>query len=934
VRLQRFCLGSLLAVVILMILAKIVGELTSGQEVLENSLALLAVLLLACFTVYLIYKVHEGRGLRLLVVCSACFLLTYQLMIALDDFGLVGSVPLMRLLGRFYQPIEDFLWLSALFLLLLAFYLSALETLAAKLRLAEEASHLSAQVDERRRAEEALKKSAQMYRGAIEVAGAVPYYQDYKSMTYEFMGSEIELLTGYRPEEFTYDTWEAMEQEIIRLGEIKGLSEEEAIAKARSSEGVSWRADYRIKTRSGEEKWVSNAAVQVRDEEGQVVGSLVILRDITERKRAEIALKESEERLRNLTENIPGVSIQGYRTDGAVFYWNKSSETVYGFSAEEAIGRNLGDLIVPPPLRQQFAECLEIGKQVERSGEFMPPGELMLLHKQGHLVPVYSMHTAVCVEGKDPLLFCIDIDLSEQKKSEKVLEEREALLNATLESTADGLLVVDEKGRVSHTNTRFARMWRIPPELVETRDDKQLQGFVLEQLEDPEGFLSKVRQLYTSSDEGFDTIRFKDGRVFERFSCPLMRDHEVAGRVWSFRDVTERRRAEKERLDLQVQLQEAQKLESLGVLAGGIAHDFNNLLMAILGNADLALQDLPELSPARPLVEEIDKASRRAADLTRQMLAYSGKGHFVIRSTDLSVLAREMAHLLRTSISKKVTLRTNLGRGLPLVKADVAQMQQVVMNLITNASEACEAEGGTIVLSTGVKDCDRRYLSGGFLRERRPEGTYVYVEVADTGCGMDAETRRKIFDPFFTTKFAGRGLGLAAVLGIVRGHDGAIVVDSQEGKGTTIRVLFPALDQEMDQPEEREVSQSEEWRGRGTVLLVDDEASVLAVGKRMLGRLGFGVLTARDGKESVEVFQEFCNQIDCVLLDLTMPQMDGEESLAALREIREDIPVILSSGYTEQEFETRFAGKNVAGFIQKPYRTEDLRAKLREALSQ
>ncbi len=396
-------------------------------------------------------------------------------------------------------------------------------------------------------------------------------------------------------------------------------------------------------------------------------------------------------------------------------------------------------------------------------------------------------------------------------------------------------------------------------------------------------------------------------------------------------DITERYRAEEARRRLEEQVQHAQKLESLGVLAGGIAHDFNNLLMAILGNLDLSLADLSPASPVRDNLMEAEKACHRAADLCRQMLAYSGKGRFELKRLNLSEVVEEMGHMLEVSISKKAALRYNFAPALPAIEVDPTQMRQIMMNLITNASEAIGGQNGVISISTGVMHCDRGYFLETYLGEELPEGRYVFLEVSDTGCGMDRETITRIFDPFFTPKFTGRGLGLAAVLGIVRGHRGTIKIYSEPNKGTTFKVLFPAVEDAAESLARRD-SVPQLWRGEGAVLLVDDEENVRDVGRRMLERIGFEVLTAVDGREALEAFTRHRADIRCVVLDFTMPHMDGDECFRELRRLDIAVPVLLSSGYSEQEVVQRFAGKGLSGFIQKPYRLENLRNLLQQTL--
>ncbi len=405
-------------------------------------------------------------------------------------------------------------------------------------------------------------------------------------------------------------------------------------------------------------------------------------------------------------------------------------------------------------------------------------------------------------------------------------------------------------------------------------------------------------------------------------------DGKAVRRLGTIMDVTAQHLAAEERARMEHKLQETQKLESLGVLAGGIAHDFNNLLTGILGNASLARLDLPPNSPAQTSLEQIELVAQRAADLCKQMLAYSGKGRFIVHRLDLSMLVRDTADLLRLSISKNAVLKFSLTAGLPSINADSTQMRQILMNLIINASEAIGESSGVITVSTGVMNADRAYLTEAYLSPNIPEGDYVFLEVSDNGCGMDAETRDRIFDPFFTTKFTGRGLGLAAVLGIVRGHQGALKVYSEPGRGTTFKLLLPRAEGPAERLPQR-LETSPAWRGAGTMLVVDDEDTVRSVSSRMLSGMGFHVLMASNGAEALEIFLPHRDEIVGVLLDLTMPQLDGTATFTELRRIKPDIRVLLMSGFNEQDAVNRFAGKGLAGFIQKPFKADTLQAKLR-----
>jgi two-component system cell cycle sensor histidine kinase/response regulator CckA len=390
------------------------------------------------------------------------------------------------------------------------------------------------------------------------------------------------------------------------------------------------------------------------------------------------------------------------------------------------------------------------------------------------------------------------------------------------------------------------------------------------------------------------------------------------------RDITELRALEQQML-------QSQKLESLGVLAGGIAHDFNNLLTGILGNADLARSEMSPLAPARGSLEGIEVAARRAADLCRQLLAYSGRGRFIVQPLSLQELVEEMGHLLQVSISKKVVLKYHFTKGLPAVEGDATQLRQVVMNLIVNASEAVGERSGVISVTVGLANCDSDYLKGCLGAENLPEGDYVYLEVADTGHGIAPADLSRIFDPFFSTKFTGRGLGLAAVLGIVRGHRGAIKVYSEMGKGTTFKLLFPASESNATKPAVKPAVPAK-YKGSGKILLADDEETIRNLGRRILQLAGFEVITAADGREAIDKFAANLTTIDLVILDLTMPHFDGEGCYRELRKLKANVRVILSSGYNEQDIVNRFAGKGLAGFVQKPYTTGELLAKIRQVL--
>jgi PAS domain S-box-containing protein len=390
--------------------------------------------------------------------------------------------------------------------------------------------------------------------------------------------------------------------------------------------------------------------------------------------------------------------------------------------------------------------------------------------------------------------------------------------------------------------------------------------------------------------------------------------------VGTLTDVTERRR-------LGLRVQNAQKLESLGVMAGGVAHDFNNLLLGILGNAELArARSDPQTTR---FLERIEVAAERASDLARQMLAYSGRGRASVESVELSALVEEMVELLAATHRHREISR-ELERELPVLRGDATQIRQVIMNLVANAVESVSDDDGRLHVRTGLRRLERDQLAESYVDDGLPGGEYVFLEVADDGCGMDEETVSRIFEPFFTTKFTGRGLGLAVVLGIVRGHRGAIEVDSSPNGGTTIRVFFPASERPVAVQPPPAVTR-DDWSEEGLVLVVDDEEMVLETVEAMLLDAGLVVITALGGATAVERFAERASEIDLVLLDMTMPGMNGEQVFHELQRIRPSTRVVLASGFPQEDALGRFSGEGLAGYIQKPYRQAELLTRLREA---
>jgi PAS domain S-box-containing protein len=502
--------------------------------------------------------------------------------------------------------------------------------------------------------------------------------------------------------------------------------------------------------------------------------------------------------------------------------------------------------------------------------------------------------------------------LNAKLQAEIVQRERsEGRLRALLESASEGIIAVDEEGTILLVNAMSEELFGYnrgelmgqPVEILLRNEDRSIHR--------------SHRQTYSAHPHtrlmgaGMSLLgQRKDGSTFPlEISLSSIREGGSQVVLALVNDITQRKLVED-------QLRESAKLESLGVLAGGIAHDFNNLLTGVLGYASMAMDQLPAESSSREMIGEAIRSAERAAHLTNQMLAYSGKGKFLVQPVNLSEFTRDIVMLVRSSIPRTARVDLQLLDEVPLVEADIAQLQQLVMNLFINAGEAIGDAPGTVTIRTGVREFYDGPISAGLRDRDMTPGRYASLEVQDTGSGMDELTRQRIFDPFFTTKFTGRGLGLSAVLGIVRGHGGAIEVESAPGCGSKFTVLLPETRlRRRPEPTHRRAARV----GAGTILIVDDEAAIRKMGQMILERAGYKVIVAENGEEAIDLFRKVADQVSAVLLDMTMPVMSGSETLKHLRDLKPDVPIALSSGFTEVEALARFPVKTVEAFIQKPY---------------
>ncbi len=503
----------------------------------------------------------------------------------------------------------------------------------------------------------------------------------------------------------------------------------------------------------------------------------------------------------------------------------------------------------------------------------------------------------------------VAVALEQHRASQELRSERSWLTNL-LANVSDGVIATDSEGRVTFLNAGSQALtgWK-SSDAVGRRIE---EVYSLRTLDNTEVQELRIRDVLGSGrpagvDRYLIDSRSKGNVLIEESVSPLVERERIVGAIILFRDIRER-----------VRLEQAQKLESIGLLAGGVAHDFNNLLTTMIGNASLATEDLPRNAAGiAPLLAEIVSAGSKAADLAKQLLAYAGKGKIFSKSIDISKAVNETVDLIRTAIPDNVFLALDLPVGLPAIQADATQIQQIVMNLVLNAAEALAEAGGRIEISTGV---DRRGIDGG---EPGTNGRSVFVRVSDTGPGMDRETKARIFDPFYTTKFTGRGLGLAAVEGIVRAHHGVIDLETAPGVGSTFTVLFPAKG--IARPEQVAESPHFETGTGGTVLVVDDTRSILNLTDSVLTRAGYSVLVADSGPAAIAICADRANSIDLVLLDMAMPGMSGEAAGKEIRRLRPEVPICVMSGYNDLVANERFGETvRIAAFLQKPFTPEQL----------
>ena len=760
-------------------------------------------------------------------------------------------------------------------------------------------------ITQRKQAEEALRESEERYRRIVETANEGIWVIDKEYKT-TFVNSNMAEMLGYTPDEM-------LEQPIDDFLFPEDLPDH-ASSMARRMQGESQIYERRFKHKNGLAVWAIVSATPIKDSLGEFNGSFGMFSDITLRKQAEESLRESENRLRDLSNasfEAIFISEKGICQDQ-----NLTAELMFGYTLEEAIGRPGTDWIAP--------EDREIVK-TNMQQSYAKPYEVTALRKDGSTFPAEIQARSYKYNNRNLRVTALR-DITDRKLAEEALRESESIQRILLANLPAGVFVVDPETRIIESvNDAAASIFGSSKESIVGR---RCHSFICPASEGECPICDLDQEIDNSERELICSDRSK------RFVLKSVKWVQMRGKrklLEYFVDVTDHKKAEEENMKLQVQLQQAQKMEAIGTLAGGIAHDFNNLLQVIKGHTQILLIDKEENDSDFHSLEAIRNAGSHAAALVRQLLLFSRRVEAERRLVDINPEIGQAIKILARTIPKMVEIEFKPENQLWPINADPIQMEQILLNLGKNAADAMP-EGGRLLIETGNVILDDSEPLGNL--DVKP-GRYVLWSVSDTGAGMDETTRAKIFEPFFTTKELGKGtgLGLASVYGIVRSHDGYIDCHSEVGQGTTFKIYIPAIEQVGNKLECGPLEISPQG-GKETILLVDDEASIRDFASKALRRFGYTALTASSGEEALEVFSRCPNKIDLVILDIGMPGMGGHRCFRELLERDPGLKIIIASGYPIAGQVKSTVDAGAVGYMGKPYQLDDLLKKIRSVLDQ
>ncbi len=730
--------------------------------------------------------------------------------------------------------------------------------------------------------------------------GQIFFWNKASELLYEYTYNEViekdikQILLP--PEE--WDTFNNAIQDILQKGQPTDLQK------------------WAVKTKTGTEKYVLSSMIPIRTGNTSCIFCMDV--DITELIETQNKLKESEQKYRTIIE-FAHEGIWVVDEDFKTVFVNQKMATILGFSPEEMLGKSTLDFIPPdeyPEVQKERAERIK-----GHSGQY--ERTLICADKTKR---IFLVNASPIFDTSNKFMGAIGLfsDITQRKEFEKMLKKEHDRLQEFLNLSPSLFILLDKNGNIQHLNTTaFATLkcdnsvigknWF--DSFVAPAQKETLQKHFEEMIYN-KTILDKEDEVHIINQQNKERI------LILRHAFLYDTTGEISGLICSGMDITEKIQTEKEMQAMEEKIRQTQRLESIGILAGGMAHDFNNLLVGIIGNADLALMETAPDSPANYYLKEIIRISKELTHLAQQLLAYAGKGKTFVKPISLTELIKNIETLIELSLPKKIAIKYDLEEKLPFIHADPTHIQQLIINLVLNAAEAIGEKSGVINIITKHMYCDTKYWQTTYFGENCKEGTYVYLEIIDNGSGISNDVKERMFEPFFTTKFIGRGLGLSAVAGIVRSHQGAIKVYTELGKGTSFKVFFPTIEETNTSPQKTLdfiKEEKQQPKNPKCILVVDDEKLVRETVKNMLEIGGYNVLLASNGEEAIHIYTENKAQIAMVLLDMTMPIMDGEETFRELRRINPDVKVLLSSGYNEKDILERFIGKGLTGFIQKPF---------------
>ena len=772
---------------------------------------------------------------------------------------------------------------------------------------------------------EELRKSENRLKNVLETLPLGVWFTDTKGKIVYGNPAGQSIWQGARyvePGEFhEYKAWWRNTGEMI-------TPEEWGVSRALRNKESSHEEEIEIECFDGTHKIILNWATPLLNSNGEVCGALAVNQDVSDRKMAEGALKESEERF-ELAMKFANEGLYDWDLKTNEIYYSPGWKRLIGYEDEE-IKNEFSEwerLTKPEDVKASWTMLNEIldGKRDHFEQEFQ------MLHKDGHWIDILSRANVVFDEdGKGIRVLGTHVDITERRLAEEALRKSEEYLDAFLNNSPIGFAIWDREFRYVFINDVLQKI--NGPSLEE-----HIGRTVQEVLPKAAPIIIPLFEKILYNCKSFRNIELSGeipstpGKITDYlvsyFPISVIDGHPqfIGGIVV---DITERKKAEKERKELEDQLQQAQKMESIGTLAGGIAHDFNNILGIILGNAELAMDDMPEWNPASQNLDEVKKACMRAKDVVRQILSFSRKSEVEQKSINIASVVAESLKLSRASIPTSIEIRQNIANDVDDILGDPTQIHQVMINLCGNAAHAMEKDGGILEITLRNTEIDEDTASQ--YPELNP-GPHVHLGVSDTGDGINPEVIDRVFDPYFTTKDVGKGtgMGLAVVHGIVKSHHGSILVESELGKGTTFKILFPSV-KEKSKAEQKE--SQELPTGNESILFVDDEASMVNLNQQRLEKLGYKVIPKTDPSEALEFLRTNTDQINLVITDMTMPKMTGDKLAQEILKIRPDIPIIICTGYSERMSEDRAQEIGIHKYIEKPIEKETLARSVREVL--